>query len=673
MTVCLNCLRKKMIKNTVYDYNYNSEFKNIELLINNNQFTEALNKLSPMFSTYKKTDDNNFLCKLFDLYLLLNSFNEAEEILDYIKLNHKNKTEEEEFQTRLALLNTKENLKYNLIITNLNSSIASLNNIVDLVIPEAIKGKELSKYKIDVSIQKNNKTAFVVEYFSSHSEITNLSVIPHKIISDTINRYEIIVNILNIKRIGIQNVDNSIEWLFLFDLKEIRGVIRGRYDWLFLNNDYNQSIKQFKGEYLISQEHENGWKIYLDEIKKHDNYFFIIAPSKESVFPQFYPFDKGQIRPIDQLLKLIKDSQIKYSYPIEESQADPTSYCKTETHWSMKSADGVVLDALSQLGIDLSDYKSPLSFRPAKWLGDLGSKCDFPEYDSYLVYDNTVKEEPVFTNALPVRGTIKKFINPNSFLDKTIVIFGGSSIFACLQTFLPIFRKIVIVWSHATIINEIISYEKADYVLLQTNERFIVKSPKVVDKISDCYLTVRTNKLSEQTINFIINYKSNPENGIYNTYMLNYQKLLKPKKINELPKPSIDLQLHFSNIGWKHSNCNFFSITKGKQLESIKISNLDDFDGDISYEVLQKNGVWLRSSSKKSKQLGRTGKSLPIYGLKFGMTNKKYLLNYRLFFSDGSYSQLFGNNETFIMPKDMIDKGVTISGLNLILNIIQRL
>ena len=55
------------------------------------------------------------------------------------------------------------------------------------------------------------------------------------------------------------------------------------------------------------------------------------------------------------------------------------------------------------------------------------------------------------------------------------------------------------------------------------------------------------------------------------------------------------------------------------------------------------------------------------------MINKKYLLNYRLLFSDGSYSQLFGNNETFIMQKDMIDKGVTISGLNLILNIIQRL
>lgn len=661
-----------MIQTMICDNNYLSECKEVEELVNNNQITEALNKLSPLFNNYKLVDNNDFLYRLFDLYLQLNSFDEAEVMLSYIKSNCKNKTDEENYQTRLALLNTKENLKYNLSITNLNVAVASLSN-VDSVIPDAIKGKELSKYKIGVNIQNNENVTFVVEYCSSHNAKPHLSVVTHKIISDKTCSYEVVVNILNTKRIGILYGNNNIEWLFQIDIKEIRGVIRGRYDWLFLNNDYNQSIKQFKGEYLISPEHENGWKIYLDEVKKHDNYFFIIAPSKESVFPQYYPFDKGHIRPIDQLLKLIKDSQIKYSYPIEESQADPTSYCKTETHWSMKSADGVVMDALSQLDIDLSNYKSPLSFRATKWLGDLGSKCDFPEYDSYLVYDNTVKEEPVFTNALPVRGTIKKFINPNSFLDKTIVIFGGSSIFACLQSFLPIFRKIVIVWSHATIINEIISYEKADYVLLQTNERFIVKSPKVVDKISDCYLTVRTNKLSEQSINFITNYKSNPKNGIYNTYMLNYQKLLKPKKNNELPKPSIDLQLHFSNIGWKHSNCNLFSITKGKQLESIKISNLDDFDGDISYDVLQKNGVWLHSSSKKSKQLGKTGKSLPLYGLKFGITNKKYLLNYRLFFSDGSYSQLFGNDETFIMPKDMIDKGITISGLNLIISIIQRL
>lgn len=662
-----------MIQNTVCNNDYVSECKKVELLVNNNQFAEALDTLSPMFNNHKLVDNNDFLCKLFDLYLLLNSFNEAEVILNCIKLNCKNKTDEENYQTRLALLNTKENLKYNLTTTSFNSSVASLNN-AEMVMPEAIKGKELSRYKIDVNLHKDENVVFVVEYCSSHNEKTHLNVLPHKNVSEKSSKYEIIVNILNAKRIGIQRDNNSVEWLFLFDLKEIRGVIRGRYDWLFLNNDYNQSIKQFKGEFLISTEHENGWKTYLDEVKKHDNYFFIIAPSKESVFPQFYPFDKGPVRPIDQLLRIIKESQIKYSYPIEESQADPTSYCKTETHWSMKSADSVVLDALSKLGIDLSNYKSPLSFRSTKWLGDLGSKCDFPEYDSYLVYDNTLKEEPIFTNGLPVRGTIKKFINPQSFLDKTIVIFGGSSIFACLQSFLPIFRKIVIVWSHATIINEIIDYEKADYVLLQTNERFIVKSPKVVDKISDCYLTVRTTKLSEQSVKFITNYKSDPSNGIYNTYMLKYKELLQPnKKNNELPLPSIDLQLHFSNIGWKHSNCNYFSITKRKQLESIKISNADDFDGDISYSVLQKDGEWLHSSSKKARPLGKTGKSLPIYGLKFGISNKKYLLNYRLFFSDDSYSKLFENNEIFMMEKEMIDKGVTISGLNLIINIIQRL
>lgn len=661
-----------MIQDTICNNDYISECKKVELLVNNNQFAEALNTLSPMFNNHKFVDNNDFLCKLFDLYLLLNSFNEAEVILNCIKLNCKNKTDEENYQTRLALLNTMENLKYNLMVSNFNSSVASLNN-GEITISDVIKGKELSRYKIDVEFHKDENIAFVIECCSSRNEKTHLDVLPHKVVSEKSHKYEIIVNILNAKRIGIQRVDNSIEWLFLFDLKEIRGIIKGRDDWLFLNNDYNRSIQQFKGEYLISLEQKNNWKTYLDEIKKHDNYFFIIAPSKESVFPQFYPFEKGQVRPIDQLLGLIKESQIKYSYPIEESQADPTSYCKTETHWSMKSADSVVLDALSKLGIDLSNYKSPLSFRFTKWLGDLGSKCESPEYDNYWVYDNTLKEEPIFTNGLPARGTIKKFINQQSFLDKTIVIFGGSSIFACLQSFLPIFRKIVIVWTHATIINEIIDYEKADYVLLQTNERFIVKSPKVVDKISDCYLTVGTTKLSEQSVNFITNYKSDLSNGIYNTYMLKYKDLLQPKNNNEQSLPSIDLQLHFSNIGWKHSNCNSFSITRRKRLESIKISNTDNFDGDISYSVFQKDGVWLHSSSKKARPLGKTGKSLPIYGLKFGISSKKYLLSYKLFFSDGSYSKLFDNNEIFMMEKEMIDKGITISGLNLIINRIQRL
>lgn len=138
-------------------------------------------------------------------------------------------------------------------------------------------------------------------------------------------------------------------------------------------------------------------------------------------------------------------------------------------------------------------------------------------------------------------------------------------------------------------------------------------------------------------------------------------------------KDFVKICLHFSNKGWIDSLCNVVCNTSIQQLESIIIKNNDDFEGEIHYTAFQKNGSWIKASSKDPKALGITGKRLPLYGLSFSVDKTDiYQLSYRLFFTNGLMSNVFENGQQFLMSQEEIDKGTKISGFVLYLSRIQR-
>ncbi|SFP67157.1 hypothetical protein SAMN02910344_02019 [Ruminobacter amylophilus] len=159
-------------------------------------------------------------------------------------------------------------------------------------------------------------------------------------------------------------------------------------------------------------------------------------------------------------------------------------------------------------------------------------------------------------------------------------------------------------------------------------------------------------------------------------YLLNRNTLLN-SMLKEEQKRNIlnhaEIYLHFSNIGWFRSFLNtstsaFKENRVNQQLESVRIITPKEFNFTIHYMVYQKTIGWMQSNSREGKAVGLIGKHLPIIGFCFYVDqNDMYSLTYRLLFSNGTLSNFLGNNEEFIMDIEMINQGITISGLTLFL------
>lgn len=106
----------------------------------------------------------------------------------------------------------------------------------------------------------------------------------------------------------------------------------------------------------------------------------------------------------------------------------------------------------------------------------------------------------------------------------------------------------------------------------------------------------------------------------------------------------ITVKAHLSNIGWvdyfQEENigcCEQNSSLKSNHLEAISLSSTDKLF-NLLYKVKIKNNGWT-SFVKEGENAGTTGKSLPLQGFELSFDNKKYQIEYKVFWSDGSTSE----------------------------------
>lgn len=108
--------------------------------------------------------------------------------------------------------------------------------------------------------------------------------------------------------------------------------------------------------------------------------------------------------------------------------------------------------------------------------------------------------------------------------------------------------------------------------------------------------------------------------------------------------PCMKIKAHLSNIGWvdyfQEENigcCEQNSSLKSNHLEAISLSSTDKLF-NLLYKVKIKNNGWT-SFVKEGENAGTTGKSLPLQGFELSFDNKKYQIEYKVFWSDGSTSE----------------------------------
>lgn len=291
-------------------------------------------------------------------------------------------------------------------------------------------------------------------------------------------------------------ISNSVVFGFRIDQREydyatlmVEGglkVLEGKAGWLFLDNDANHSVDQYRGKQLLSAAILRHWSLYLDsfytEIKDRKiRHALLIAPAKEMILSEYYPFEKGTTTPIEQLLDTaLKKHAICYPDSVfKHAKERPFRIC--DTHWTPYGAMLAAVEVLRELGIDTESARVLFAqdqYKECEVVGDLGNKIYPPRSAKELVltsfgYRRTV----VYDNQLANFGRVMLLANSDALHQGKCLLFGSSSSYTMLDYFSRLFTEIVFVHSAGNIDISLLAFEQPDYVVAQTNARFVIVAP----------------------------------------------------------------------------------------------------------------------------------------------------------------------------------------------------
>lgn len=268
------------------------------------------------------------------------------------------------------------------------------------------------------------------------------------------------------------------------NINQASNVLVGIRDWLFLDNDSNRSVDQYCGELLISEHELDRWRQYLKSTHSmisdiESRWVLLIAPSKEYVVPQYFPYKQGENSTAHQLLEECERVNAPVLYPLQilNSESELT-YTKGDTHWTDYGALIACNEIVQFFGIETLEASRIPYFQFAKRLGDLGTKLSPPQYHTEFVANfSSTASKLSFDNGIHNHGRIWTFDNPSATLKSTAVIFGGSSSNNMAQWLSMFFSRLVFVHTAGGIDQSILLQEKPDYVIAQTNARFTITAP----------------------------------------------------------------------------------------------------------------------------------------------------------------------------------------------------
>jgi len=258
-------------------------------------------------------------------------------------------------------------------------------------------------------------------------------------------------------------------------------VLEGSSGYLFLDNDDNCSVDQFLGNKSISGEDIGGWKHSFNKLEHESNeedfsYVFCIAPSKEYVLTEYYPYLRSNASAQDQfLLEFGRCHNILNPIPELAFQKN-FSYSKNDTHWTDYGASLVAELICNYFNVPY--VTPPFEYRPEVVYGDLGIKYNPQRAEVCFVAKKEKPELSFHDNAIEVRGNVLVIENEKAEKDQTCLIFGSSSSESVAKYLSFTFRRVVRVFSGADVDYDIIRHEKPAFVVIVFATRFLVRAPE---------------------------------------------------------------------------------------------------------------------------------------------------------------------------------------------------
>ena len=157
------------------------------------------------------------------------------------------------------------------------------------------------------------------------------------------------------------------------------------------------------------------------------------------------------------------------------------SFRITDTHWSVYGACVATKELGEQLGIQrdkLSALYANDNYRLQTVVGDLGNKL-FPNQaaEELMLTSFNFRQFVHYDNGLQNFGRILMCVNPAALVDGHCLVFGSSSIYSMLNYLSRLFSTITVIHTAGNIDPAIVSAIKPQYLVAQTNARFVIRAP----------------------------------------------------------------------------------------------------------------------------------------------------------------------------------------------------
>lgn len=284
----------------------------------------------------------------------------------------------------------------------------------------------------------------------------------------------------NIK-IGIK-YKGHIDWIYSINCNPKLKVLIGKDDWLFLDNDTNDSVSQYKGLSLITDNNLAKYHVFFNNIKKlsikYDfKWSFGVAPAKEFMLEEYYPFKKGEFTVLEQISEFSEEYEEINLFFERLKSTSALSYWKGDTHWTDHGGLVAVEHILKCMNINTPEEFNNINYTIKAEGGDLGTKLSPPKNNLLKLHAIHVNAEPYYDNGVVNHGNVKVFLNEHALIDNTCIVFGGSSADYMNKFLSKVFTRLVSVYTAGSIDKAILEKEKPAYIIISMNSRFLTRAP----------------------------------------------------------------------------------------------------------------------------------------------------------------------------------------------------
>ncbi|WP_353048353.1 hypothetical protein [Halomonas sp. ISL-56] len=265
-------------------------------------------------------------------------------------------------------------------------------------------------------------------------------------------------------------------------------VLEGKQGWLFLDNDTNGSVDQYRGRLRLTEAGVDQWQQYLQGVEQLADtaraaHAVLVAPSKESVMgPSYHPFAEGSNGPIQQLMALPEARNIIYPQALLTQLGDE-AFIRTDSHWSHQGSMVAATALATALGLDSPAVNALFAedeYVQRKIAGDLGNKFTPERHCNIEVLRSfSYVKCRYYDNGLPNFGRLSVLVNDQALMPGVCLLFGSSSSYSMLHYLCRLFQQVVYVHSAGSIDPELVKAVSPAYLVVQTNARFMVQVPEV--------------------------------------------------------------------------------------------------------------------------------------------------------------------------------------------------